>query len=618
MKPNRFIAFLIAVIAVASSLFYILTLNFYPAPPNVFRSIVVLSACLLGILMYPLKWGKKGAAIDALMIVLSLVTFIYALLEVDNVMERGGIDNTTADLVMGIIAIVLVIEITRRIVGLGLPIITIIFVAYAFLGEYIPGELGHRGYNLSRIITTLYSYDGILGIPTAVAGTFVAMFLVFGAFLEATGAGDFFMELAKGLAGSRRGGPAKIATVSSAFFGSISGSAVANVAATGTFTIPMMKRSGYSPTFAAAVESTASIGGQFMPPIMAAGAFIMAEILGVSYLTIIRAALIPAVMYFVTIWIVIDLRAAKTGLKGIPKKDLPVVSSLLKSQGYILIPLIVLIVMLVVFKTSAIKAAFWSMISTILVSYIRRQTRLSPRGILGALEKGGRGIITVIAPCACAGIVVGAVGLTGFGMKLASIIIDYSGGFQFVALVLSMLVALIFGMGLPTTVSYLLCVAVLAPSLIEVGILPLAAHLFIFIYACLSGITPPVGLAAFTGAGISGSPPMRTAIQAVKLGIAAFFLPFVFSYHTSFLLIGTWKEIAQAVFTGLIGCWAVAVFLEGWFMGPLNRLIRFLFVAAAACLILPGWMTDVIGLALVVFTILLCFRIKKATVTALS
>ena len=603
---------IIGAVAVASSLFYIIALNFIPTPANIFRSMAVLSACILGILLYPAGNSKKAWFLDVLLIALSIATFVYALIEVDDVMERGGLSNTDADLIFGTVAVLIVLEITRRIVGWALPLIAMLFIAYAAFGFVIPGELGHRGYSYSRVISTLYTYDGILGMPTAVAATFVAMFLVFGAILEATGAGNFFMDLARGLAGNQRGGPAKIATVSSAFFGTISGSAVANVAATGTFTIPMMKRIGYSPTFAGAVESTASTGGQIMPPVMAAGAFIMAEILATSYVSIMKAALVPAILFFVTVWITIDLRAAKLGLKGIPRAELPSVPKLLLSKGYILTPLVVLLIMLILVKSSPIKAAFWAMVSTLVVSYFRRETMLSPMGLVKALDRGGRSVIKVIAPCACAGIVVGAVGLTGFGMKIASLIMAFSGGIQFIALMLSMVVALLFGMGLPTTVSYLLCVAVLAPALIEMGILPIAAHLFIFYFACLSGITPPVGLAAFTGAGIAGSPPMETAFQAVKLSIAAFILPYMFCYHSSFLLMGSVVEIGQAILTALLGCWAIVVFLEGWLFGKCDIVVRLVFLSASLCLIYPGWKSDIAGVTLLTVGALLSwFKVQN-------
>ncbi len=559
---------------------------------------IVMLACLLTFLTRSPGEKRILHVVNVILIILTIMTFGYSMIFVEDMMERAGIDNTVPDLVCASLGFIIVLECTRRLVGWALPMIGAFFFTYAFWGTWVPGQLGHGGYPYARVIIAVFGYDGILGLATAIAGTFVAMFMVFGAILDATGAGAFFMDLAKAMAGRQRGGPAKIATVASAFFGTISGSAVANVATTGTFTIPLMMRTGYSSTFAAAVEATASTGGMIMPPVMAAGAFVMAEILGVAYLQIMKAALIPALLYFFTVWIAIDLRAARLGLKGISTKDTPPLRATLTQDGHLLVPLFVLIYLLVIVKASPIKAAFWAMASAYIVSHVRKKTMLGFSQLIKALDKGGRMIISVAVPCACAGVVIGAVGLTGLGMNIANVIIALSGNKMILVMILSMAVALIFGMGLPATVSYLLCVAVLAPALITMGIWPIAAHLFIFYFAILSGITPPICMAAYTGAGISGSKPMETGFAAVKLAIAAFILPYIFCYQPVLLMHGGSGEIIRAIAFGTLGVFSLAASVEGWLIGPSNWVVRLLLGVSAVLLLYPGWGPDLVGLGL--------------------
>ncbi|MGI6596895.1 MAG: TRAP transporter permease [bacterium] len=597
---TAFIGKIVVFLSIITSLFHIWTLNFHPLSAEVFRTTHVMLICLLVFLSHDYT-GKKDnkLSIDKVMFcLLTVLSMGYAFFQVEDILQRGGVFTTRTDLIMGIIAIVVIFEATRRTVGLALPIIASFFIAYAFYGKYIPGFLGHTGYDLKRVITTLYTYDGIFGMPVAVAATFVVMFVVFGAFLEKTGAGDFFLQLAKSLAGKQRGGPAKIAVVASGFFGSISGSAVANVVGTGTFTIPLMKKTGYSPTFAAAVEAAASTGGQIMPPVMAAGAFLMAEILGVPYTDIMKAAIIPAVLYFATVWMTVDLRAARIGLLGLPKDQVPNLKKILAKKGYMLLPLLILIYYLVIAHKSPIRSAFVSMISCIVIMiFEQRDIRKSLRDVLDALCQAGMDIISIAPACACAGVVIGAIGLTGLGLKIASIIISIAAGRLWLGLILSMITAILFGMGLPTTVSYILCASILAPALIELGIPALAAHLFIFYFACLSGITPPVALAAYAGAGISGSNPMETGFAACRLAAAGFILPYMFAYNPVFLLIGEGTGgLMMAVVTAVIGCYALASASEGWFLNQISSLERLILLACSVLLIKPGLKTDGIGL----------------------
>lgn len=594
---------LLKLVGVLLSIFVIVTLNFVPLGPDIFRPAIVLLSAVTIFLFYRSKYLWA----DVLLLVLSVLTFGYALKEIEGVLDRGGIFTTNLDLIFGTLAILLVLEMTRRTVGIALPIVGLFFFIYAIFGHLLPGELAHNGYSYKRIVTALFTYNGIFGMPVAVASTFVAMFIIFAAILELTGVGRIFLDLSKGLAGRSRGGPAKMATLASALFGSISGSAVANVASTGSFTIPMMKKLGYKGTFAGAVEAAASTGGQIMPPIMAAGAFLMADILGVPYTEIIKAALIPAILYFATIWLSIDLRSIKTGLAGLPANEIPDIKKLLKKEGFLLLPLLILIIELAVFKVSPIRAALIAMIVSLLLSIFNKANRPNIKGLYNSLFTASKGIVSIIAPVACAGIVIGVIGLTGIGGKIASLVIGLSGGHLFVALFLAMLTAIIFGMGLPTTVSYLLVVSVLAPVLSELGVQPIAAHLFVFYYACLSGITPPVALAAYTGANIAGASPMKTSIEASRLAVAAYILPFYFVMEPALLMNGSWASIGFVTIVAAIGIFSFATGLEGWLLTKLSLWQRGLLLFASLIIIMPGLITDVVGICLILFIILIQF-----------
>jgi TRAP transporter 4TM/12TM fusion protein len=423
--------------------------------------------------------------------------------------------------------------------------------------------------------------------------------VLFGAFLQASGAGDFFLKLASGAVGTIRGGPAKIAIFASALFGTISGSAVANCASCGAVTIPLMKRSGYKPHFAAAVEAVASTGGQIMPPIMGAGAFIIADIVGVSYWAVAIAAIIPALLYFTTAFLGVDFEAQKSGLRGLDRSEVPVLRKVLLSEGYLLLPIVVLLFSIVVLLNSPIRAALLSLAATIVVSYFRAHTRLGPRKLMEALAGGARGALEVAAACACAGIVVGILNLTGLGQIIASVVIELSQGVILIALILSMLVCIVLGMGLPTTPAYIIAAAVVAPGLIKMGVPPLEAHLFVFYFACIAVITPPVALAAYTAAAIAKAPPMKVGLTAVKLGIAAFIIPYFFVYNPALIGHGTAFQVTLALVTSLIGIYFLAAAIAGFFLRPLNWPMRVCFAVGALLLIEPGWMTDVMGIGLV-------------------
>ncbi len=599
---------LVAVLGITFGLYHLVVLNFLPRPAMAFRSFHLLLVLLITFLTYSTFKKKDGSnkgidPVNILFLILSFVSMGYAYFNIEGILLRGGIFTTQFDIVMGLIALLCVLEATRRTNGMALPIIGIVFIAYAFLGQYLPGMLGHSGYSIKRIITTLYTYDGVFGTALDTAATFVVMFVIFAAFLERTGAGVAFFDLASSVAGGARGGPAKVAVIACALFGTISGSAVACVAACGSIIIPIMIKMNYDKTLAAASVSSASIGGQIMPPVMAAGAFLMAEYLGMQYLEIVRAAIIPAVMYFFTIWISVDAIAAKNGLNGLNKDELPQLKAVLKKDWPLFLPLVLLIVLLTVVGYSAIKSAFFSMIACILVCMLKKENRMSLKAIAETLIAAAKSSASTACACACAGIVIGAISLTGLGLKISSLIIGFSNGNVLPALILSMLTAILFGMGLPTTVSYILCANVLAPVLTTMGLEPLAAHMFIFYFACLSGITPPVALAAYTGAGIAGSKAIQTASEGCKLAVVAFFVPYMFVYNTAFLMEGGVLDIAWAVLCGIVMCYALTAAIQGHLVKRLGAIWRVAFGICAVFMFIQLKICDVIGL--VMFAVLL-------------
>lgn len=617
MTQKKIINGAVYVLGILAALFHIIDLIFIPMPSHIFLPVHLFFVLSILYLRYPIT-KKRGKHIEKLyldnviMLILSIAVCVYAFFEIENLMARGGTRTTTWDIVFGFIAIFVILEGARRTTGWALPIIAIVFMLYVYFGNKLPGMIGHNGYSLKRFITALYSYQGIFGTALSTVATYVVMFMIFAAFLELTGAGEAFLQLSLCLAGKLRGGPAKVAVIASALFGSISGSAVANVAGTGVFTIPLMKRTGYRSSFAGAVEAVASTGGQIMPPVMAAGAFLMAEFLGIKYTAVAKAALLPALLYFISCWIAIDAEAGKRGLKGLTKEQIPNMGEVLKKHWLKLMPIVCLILMLTVLSFSALKSAFYCMVLCVIVCFFDKERKLTFKMLLDTLASSFRGVVSVAGACACAGLVIGAVNLTGFGLKLSTIIINFAGGKLIIALLLSMITAIIFGMGLPTTVSYILCVTVLSPVLIQLGIVPISAHMFIFYFACMSGITPPVALAAYTGAGIADAKPMETAVEATKLAIISYFLPYMFVFNSAYLLDGSLPQIIQAVVCGCVLCFCVAAFAQGFFIKKLQWYWRVIYLGVASLLVLQSGATDYIGLALfAVVTVILAIISKR-------
>jgi TRAP transporter 4TM/12TM fusion protein len=601
---------LFTLIAVFMSLFHLYVLGFYPITPWVLYTVHLGLGAILILMIYPMRRSayKSLVATTFDYILISLVLFAgsYLIIEMDELIYRIGVAPTALDLLVSIILIGTVLEITRRTTGLILPILALIFILYAHFGKYIPGDLGHRGYDWDRILSYLNSMDAIFSVPISASASFVFLFILFGSFLGMTGGSKFFINFAIGATGGRRGGPAKAAVVSSALFGSVSGNSVANVVSTGVFTIPLMKKIGYPSRYAGAVESIASTGGQIMPPILGSAAFIMAQLLGTSYINVVYASIVPALLYFFTVIIMIDLQAAKLGLKGLPKNELPNLKNVLIKEGHLFIPLLVLIFTMTVLKTSPIKAAIWAIASTIIVSFVKKHTRMTFSKLIKCLVDGAQSALGMIAACATAGLVIGVLNLTGAGLKFASLILSIAGDNLALALIMTMCATIILGMGLPTTAAYLITAAVVAPALIQMGVSPLAAHMFVFYFACLSAFTPPVALAAYAAAGIADAKPMQVALTSMKIGIVAFIIPFVFVYGPAILLQGTPTQIIVSTLTALIGAFVLACGVEGWFIGNrANVIARIFLISAALTLIIPGIITDAIGLGLIVGGVLI-------------
>lgn len=596
-------------------IFHLIVLTFYPIDPWVFRAIHFGSTGFIALLTYSAfkkNDSIKPAFYDALLATLVILSSFYITLNYTEMLNRVGVAPTGWDLFFGVIALIGLLEITRRTTGLALPILGIAFLGYAYFGYLFPGQLWHKGYSLERIISYIFSMDGIFGIPLGVSANYVYIFILFGAFLEISGSGKFFINLAYSLAGMFRGGPAKVAVLASAMMGTINGSAVANVASTGAFTIPLMKSCGYRPVFAGAVEAVASTGGQILPPVMGAGAFIMADLTGISYSTIIIAAIIPALLYFLTVLFMVDFEAAKYGLYGIPKNELPNTKELMKKQGFLLIPLIIMLFSLVVLQNSPIRAATLSIVTLVILSWFTKDKILFKKFIT-AVSNSMKSMGSIAATTASAGIIIGVFSLTGLGGKIATFVIALSGGNIAIALFLVMLMCLLLGMGLPTVAAYALAATTVAPALVEMGIPMIAAHLFIFYFACISTITPPVCLSAFAGAAIAGAPPMKVGWMASKLGIASFIVPFLFVMDNSLLLQGDLATIILDVTTALIGIIALAASLQGFLFRKIHSVNRILFLAAAILLLIPKIWISIFGLVLLV---LLSFKnyIVKANV----
>lgn len=591
-------------IAIAWSVFQLYAVVVGFLHPLIMYPVHVCFAVALVFLCHPTaKGGRAGKVWDAFLVILTLFISLYTVINFPRFSTRiPFVDSPTfLDVVLGLCLVVLLLEACRRTIGLTLTIVAIVFIIYGFAGRYMPGLLAHRGLSIERFIDLqTMSPNGIFGIPITVSAELVFYFVLFGIFLEKSGGGELFIDLAYFLTGRVRGGAAKASVISSALFGTISGSAVANVVVDGIFTIPMMKKTGYTPPFAGAVEATASTGGQIMPPVMGAAAFILAQIVGVSYWEVAVAAAIPAILYYVAIYFAIDFEAVRTGLRGLRRDELPDVLTGLKLRIHLLVPLVIMVYYIVTGEVTPVTAVMRAIVATILISYLRRATAMGFGKLLSALEKGAKEAISVAIPCAVAGIVIGIVVNSGLGLKFTDLMIYLSGGILILNLILVMLAVIVLGMGMPTSAAYLMGAILMAPALVNQGIEPLAAHLFIFYFAVISMITPPVALASFAAASLAGADLWKTGIAAFRIAIPGFLIPYAFVYDHALLLKGSLFEIAWVTTTATIGCIGLAAGIIGFFARKTLIWERILLCAGSVLLIVPEKITDFIGFGILV------------------
>ena len=552
------------------------------------------------------KWYCR--VMDAFFILASAGSLIY-IMSIDKTIDLRSGMIYTYDILFGVLLIITLIEATRRAVGKSLAIVVICFIVYGFMGQYMPGFLAHVGMDITRITSVVYlGTDGIYGTAIYASASYIVLFVILGAVFNETGVGDYFTKLASRAFGKFRGGPAKIAVVASGLFGSISGSAIANVIGTGTFTIPMMKKCGFEDEYAAAVEASASTGGQIMPPVMGATAFLIAEYLGIPYFDLVKAALIPAVLFYVAILMTVDLYARKNNIKGVPESELPTWKELVKNV-YLILPLIYLIVSMSVFKMSVTKSGITSIIATIVCTLFSARNRITPAKLKKIVKASINGAKPVAIACGVVGIIIGIVMGSGLGFRMSSVLIQVSNGHLGILLVLTMVVSLILGMGVPTTAAYLMLALLVVPALKQMNVLPLAAHLFIFYFGIISNVTPPVALAAYAAAGVARCNPTRTGVFAFKLSLSGFILPFMFVYNPVLLMQGGALEIIQSLITALLGIYSLSAALEKFvFKWNINQAERLVLLASALLLIIPGTITDLIGFAV----LLGIFLIKTA------
>jgi len=606
----------------AFSLFQLYTAIFGQFTAVIQRSIHLGFGLTVIFLLFPAR--KKGsktkvAFYDYILALIAAVTSIYWTMNYERLMTSLGTINQT-DFIVGLIVVVLVIEAARRAVGLPIAVIAVLFLLYAFFGRQMPDFLSHRGQSLESIVNLMYySTDGILGTPISVSATYIFAFLLFGAFLVKTGVGQYFNDLAVTVAGKLTGGPAKVAIFSSALQGTISGSSVANVVTSGSYTIPMMKKLGYKKEFAGAVEAAASTGGQIMPPIMGAAAFLMVEFIGrgITYWDIAKAAIIPAILYFTGIWIMTHFEAKRLGLEGLKDEDMPNRKEVFK-KIYLLAP-IILIIVLMVSGVPVIHSALYGILSCIVVGIINRDVKFGPKEFIGALVDGARTALGVVAATACAGIIVGVVVKTGLGLSLANTLVDLAGGSILLTLIFVMIASLVLGMGSPTTANYVITSTIAAPAIVTLlapdvsqAMIPitvlLSAHFFVFYFGIIADITPPVALAAFAASGISGGDPIKTGVNSSKLAIAAFIIPYMIVFSPALLMIDvSIVEVLWVLFTAIMGMIAIGAGVIGFWYRKINWIERLIAIAAGLLMIYPESITDIIGL--VIFGIMFAIQL---------
>lgn len=598
----------VAGIALAASLFHLYTAAFGLLSAMYQRGVHWMFMGSLIFLIYPATKNRPKNKIDFWDWILAgmvVVGCLNILLNWEAIAMREGMP-VASDIYLGIMMVILVIEAGRRAMGWPLPIVAIIATIYALFGPYFPGVLGHGGFPLEELAPFQYlRTDGIFGVPLGVSASFIFLFVLFGAVLSVSGAGQFFIDLSLALTGRSQGGPGKAAVVASGLMGTVSGSSVANAVTTGAFTIPLMKEAGYSATFSGAVVAASSTGGQVMPPVMGAAAFIMAQFLGISYWDIVVAAALPATLYFISIIAMVHFRAGRRGIKSLTEESAPKMGKVLKEGWHLLLPIITLVVFLA-YGYSAVKAVFWSIIIMVGVSWLgKAQYRMTPKRVLDALISGGMGAVEVAAACACSGLVIGVIGITGVGLAFSSFVINLSGGVLPLALFLTMIGSIILGMGVPTTAQYIITSTLAAPALFQMGVPLMSAHLFCLYFGVLADVTPPVALATYAAAGIAKSNAIKTGFTALVTAMAGFLVPYMFVYNNHLLFQGNLLQIAFSFGTALMAIIGLAAGVQGYYFSVLSIFERVLLLIVPFLLIEPNIITDVIGLVILVSVYLL-------------
>lgn len=602
------------VIAVAFTLFQLYTAVFGALSPQVQRSVHLSFAMLLGFILYPMKRGKfdsKLNVVDYLLIASSIFTSVYWLLFWKDIVYRVG-DITTMDFVVGLIAIITVLEATRRVVGYPVLILAGISLIYCCFGSYFPGFFEHRGFSINRIVRHMYlSTEGILGTPIGVVSTFVFLFLLFGSFLKRTGVGQFFNDFANALTGKAIGGPAKVAVISSALQGTISGSSIANVAASGSFTIPLMKKCGYKPEFAAAVEASASTGGQIMPPVMGAAAFLMAEFTGLPYWTVAISAAIPAVLYFTGIFISVDLEARKRKLRGVADAEVDTVWNIIKRRGVLFVPIIVIVATMASGMT-AMRAGLCGIAASIICGALFQESRMKFEDYIDTFVEAGKTAIGVAVVSGSAGIVVGMVTLTGLGLKLGNGLVALANGNLIITLILAMISSLVLGMGVPTTANYVITSTIVAPALTQLGVPLIAAHLFVFYFGIIADITPPVCSAVFTGSAIANCDVLKAGVSATKIAIGAFIIPYMFVLSPELVLVNASPlSMLHIIPTALLGMYMLSSCTNGYMRCQSTWYERIACAVGGILLVSSSIATDVAGIIIFAIVIVLQELRKK-------
>lgn len=612
--PQKYIWYIVSAVAISMACFHLYTGCFGVMTALIQRSVHLSFVMVLVFLTVSSsrKIGKNKKEVpvyDLILAGLAVLPGLYLVLNYEAIANRGGM-ATEFEIVLGVITILLLLETVRRVVGMPLVIICVIALLYVYFGRSLPGMLEHRGYSVARISYQMYlTQSGIMGVPLGVCATIITLFILFGTFLSKSGGSKYFVDFAQLLTAKSCGGPAKAAVVASGLMGTISGSTVANVVTTGNLTIPLMIKTGYGKVFASAVEAVASSGGQLAPPIMGAAAFLMAEMTGIQYVDIAFAACIPALLFYVSLFCMVHFEAKRIDIRPMNREKLPSKSSVLEG-AHLFLPLIVLVYLLVN-NYSPMYVGFWTIVGTIAISYVRRITWLTPKKIFESLREGSLNMLQVTAACACAGIVIGSVTITGLPLKLSVLLIDLAGGSQFILLILTMFASLVLGMGLPTAPAYILLATLVAPALTQTGVPVVAAHMFILYFGIISGITPPVALAAYAAAGISGADPNKVGFKACAIGIATYIVPFMFVYGPALVNIGTLTEVLFSTITAVIGVIALAMGIVGYCKHNCPVWQRVLFTVSSLLLAYPGLISDVIGFGLLTVTLFANIRMTR-------